>query len=78
MLAPLPQVGTSPSVMVFDDMQTNYAKGQEWVSPSFSNEVFERAGVEKVSLLYLTVFAFNVLLLLLILFTCIPGVAGSV
>ena len=52
MLAPLPQVGTSPSVMVFDDMQTNYAKGQEWVSPSFSNEVFERAGVEKVTTFY--------------------------
>ena len=42
------QVGTSPSVMVFDDMEMNYDKRTEWVSPSFSNEVFERSGVEKV------------------------------
>ena len=44
----LPQVGTSPSVMIFDDMDKNRDKRQEWVSPSYSNEVFERAGVEKV------------------------------
>ena len=42
------QVGTRPSVMVFDDMEMNYDKRTEWVSPSFSNEVFERSGVEKV------------------------------
>ena len=34
--------------MVFDDMEMNYDKRTEWVSPSFSNEVFERSGVEKV------------------------------
>ena len=28
-------------------------KGKEWVSPSFSNEVFERAGVAKVFFLVL-------------------------
>ena len=49
----LPQVGTSPSVMIFDDMDKNRDKRQEWVSPSYSNEVFERAGVEKVFIQFL-------------------------
>ena len=31
----------------------NMMKGKEWVSPSFSNEVFERAGVAKVFFLVL-------------------------
>jgi hypothetical protein len=39
--------------MIFDNMNTNYEKGTEWVSPSYSNEVFERAGVEKVFFLVL-------------------------
>jgi len=51
--APGYTVGTSPSVMVFDDMEMNYDKRTEWVSPSFSNEVFERSGVEKVFFLVL-------------------------
>ncbi len=38
----------------FYDLNKNYEKGmQEWVTPSFSNEVFERSGVEKVFFLLL-------------------------
>lgn len=47
-------VGTSPQVIRFYDLNKNYEKGmQEWVTPSFSNEVFERSGVEKVFFLLL-------------------------
>jgi hypothetical protein len=41
-------------VIRFYDLNKNYEKGmQEWVTPSFSNEVFERSGVEKVFFLLL-------------------------
>jgi len=46
-------LGTSPQVIHFDDQMTNYRKKKEWISPSFSNEVFERSGVEKVFFLVL-------------------------
>ena len=45
----LSQVGTSPSVMIFDDMDKNRDKRQEWVSPSYSNEVFDWLGLNSFS-----------------------------
>ena len=47
------QVGTSPSRMGFEDAHKEYEKRAEWLSPSFSNEVFDRSGVEKVFFLVL-------------------------
>jgi len=47
------QVGTSPSRIGFEDAHKEYSKHAEWLSPSFSNEVFERSGVEKVFFLVL-------------------------
>ena len=46
-------MGTSPSRIGFEDAHKEYSKHAEWLSPSFSNEVFERSGVEKVFFLVL-------------------------
>ena len=43
-------VGKSPQVIDFTDLQMHH---QQWVSPRFNNEVFEREGVHKVFFLIL-------------------------
>ena len=47
--------GSSPYKIFFNDTHKDYDKGTIWVTPSFSNEVFEKKGVEKVFFLLLLV-----------------------
>ena len=46
-------VGNSPYRVNFNDTNQDNAKRSVWVTPSFSNEVFEKSGVEKVFFLLL-------------------------
>ena len=46
-------VGNSPYRINFNDSHRDYEKRSVWVTPSFSNEVFEKSGVEKVFFLLL-------------------------
>jgi len=48
-------VGSSPYVIYFNDTYKNHEKRSTWLTPSFSNEVFEQSGVEKVFFLLLLV-----------------------
>ena len=48
-------VGSSPYAIYFNDSHKDYDKRSVWLSPSFSNEVFEKSGVEKVFFLLLLV-----------------------
>ena len=46
-------VGASPYRIYFNDSHKDYDKRSTWLTPSFSNEVFEKSGVEKVFFLLL-------------------------
>ena len=48
-------VGSSPYRIYFNDSHKDYDKRSTWLTPSFSNEVFEKSGVDKVFFLLLLV-----------------------
>ena len=48
-------VGTSPYRIYFNDSHKDYDKRSLWLTPTFSNEVFEKSGVDKVFFLLLLV-----------------------